>query len=410
MPHALRIDADRLNTALEDLARIGARGDGGVTRLAFSDAQKAGRDHVEARMRALGLDVRIDAIGNMIGIRAGREDGPVVLTGSHTDTVGTGGRYDGALGVLAGLEVVATLNDAGLATRRPLAVVDFVNEEGVRYMPDMMGSQVFEGRLRLEDARAAVGTDGTTLGDEVDRLGFAGPDAFDALDVHSFVELHIEQGPVLESEGLTIGVVDGVQGITWLVFRLRGQANHAGTTPMSMRKDAGYVAASIAQEARRLAHEVGGAQRVTVGSIAFEPNLVNVIPEEARVTVDLRNPDPARLADAEARLRQYARACAADEGVEIRIDDLTRVPPVTFDEVIVAEVERAAARLGYAARRMPSGAGHDAQILAARWPTAMIFVPSVGGISHNVHEYTRPEHVRAGADVLLQTLLALAEG
>jgi N-carbamoyl-L-amino-acid hydrolase len=409
MPHALRIDAGRLNTSLEDLARIGARAGGGVTRLAFTEVQKAGRDHVEAWMRALGLDVRIDGIGNMIGVRAGREAGPVVLTGSHTDTVGTGGRYDGALGVLAGLEAIAVLNDAGLTTRRPLAVVDFVNEEGVRYMPDMMGSQVFEGRLDLADARAAAGTDGTTLGDELDRLGFGGPDDFGGLDVHGFVELHIEQGPVLESEGLTIGVVDGVQGITWLAFRLRGQANHAGTTPMEMRKDAGFVAASIACHARRLAREIGGAQRTTVGSIAFGPNLVNVIPEEAYLTVDLRNPDAAHLAEAEARLRRYARDCADDEGVTLEVEDLTRVPPVAFDPSVVAEVERAAARLGYPARRLPSGAGHDAQILAARWPTAMIFIPSVGGISHNVREYSRPEDVAAGANVLLQTLLALAE-
>jgi N-carbamoyl-L-amino-acid hydrolase len=253
-----RIDGARIARRIEELGQVGSLGGRGVCRLALTDADRLGRDRVVAWMRELGLAVTIDRIGNVVGVRAGREDLPPVMMGSHVDTVRTGGRYDGNLGVLGGLEVVAALNDAGVTTRRPVAVAFFTNEEGARFQPDMMGSLVFAGALPLEAALATKGIDGTTVGEDLARIGYAGPVPVGAPRVHAYVELHVEQGPVLEAEGFTIGAVEGVQGISWTELTLRGQSNHAGTTPMSHRHDAGYAAAEIAVFARRLARELGG--------------------------------------------------------------------------------------------------------------------------------------------------------
>jgi N-carbamoyl-L-amino-acid hydrolase len=408
MTDELRIDGPRLSRRLADLAQMGAIPGGGVCRLALTDADRAGRDLVVGWMRELGLAVTIDALGNAVGIRRGREDGPPVMMGSHIDTVRTGGPYDGNLGVLGALEVVSTLNDAGVVTRRPLAVAFFTNEEGARFQPDMMGSLVYSGALPLERALATVGVDGAKVGDELARIGYAGTAPVGRPDVHAYVELHIEQGPVLDAEKLTIGVVEGVQGISWTEFTLTGQSNHAGTTPMRLRHDAGYVAAEIAVFARRLARELGGHQVATVGALTLSPNLVNVIPNRALFTVDLRNTDEARLAEAERRLFAFAEETAAAEGVKLARRSLARFQPVAFDPALVSRVEGLARERGYPARRLPSGAGHDAQILAAVCRACMIFVPSVGGISHNVEEFTAPEHVAAGADVLLRLVLELA--
>jgi N-carbamoyl-L-amino-acid hydrolase len=272
----------------------------------------------------------------------------------------------------------------------------------------MMGSLVFTGALPLEQALATVGVDGAKVGDELARIGYAGAAPVGRPDVHAYVELHVEQGPVLDAEKLTIGVVEGVQGISWTEFTLTGQSNHAGTTPMRLRHDAGYVAAEIAVFARRLARELGGHQVATVGALTLSPNLVNVIPNRALFTVDLRNTDEARLAEAERRLFAFAEETAAAEGVKLARRSLARFQPVAFDPALVSRVEGLARERGYPARRLPSGAGHDAQILAAVCPACMIFVPSVGGISHNVEELTAPEHVAAGADVLLRLVLELA--
>jgi N-carbamoyl-L-amino-acid hydrolase len=404
----LRIRGERLQSRLGDLARIGALEGGGVCRLAFSDADKAGRDFIEERMRGLGLQVRIDRIGNITGVRAGSVAGPVVLAGSHTDTVGTGGCFDGSVGVLAALEAVETLNDACIRTRRPVAVMSFVNEEGARFMPDMMGSLVFCGDLSVEAARMSVGIDGSTVGENLERTGFAGPAEPGGLKLHSYLELHIEQGPILETEKLTIGVVEGVQGIRWICYTLRGATAHAGATPISMRRDAAYVSGAVIRYARELSHEIEG-QRATVGSLSLSPNLVNVVAEEARLTVDLRNPDAARLGMAEERLRNFVIRAASAEGVQVECEKRVDVAPVRFAGEVVAAIESAARQLGYPAGRLISGAGHDAQILAAICPTAMIFIPSCGGISHNIREYTAPEDIEAGANVLLHTILALAE-
>jgi len=404
----LRIDLDRLLARLDALAQVGAIEGGGVSRLALTDADKAGRDLVVSWMKAQGLTVTIDRIGNIVGTRAGREGGPAVMTGSHIDTVATGGRYDGNLGVLAGLEVIAVLDEAGIETRWPLAVGVFTNEEGVRFQPDMMGSGVHQGALDLDEMLASTGNDGTTLGENLDRIGYAGETDCGASRARAFVELHIEQGPVLEERGVTIGAVEGVQGISWSELTLTGVANHAGTTPLRLRHDAGYAAAAIACAARDIARDMGGDQVATVGAFALVPNLVNVVAKEAVLTVDLRNTDEALLREAEARLAAEVARIAENEGVGVARRRLARLEPVVFDPATIDLVAATAARLGHSVRRMPSGAGPDAQMFAPNCPTAMIFVPSKDGISHNAAEYTAPEDLRAGAEVLLRVLLAKA--
>ena len=406
---AVRIDGARLLRRIADLAQVGAIEGGGVCRLALTDADRQGRDLVVQWMRELGLAVTVDGIGNVVGLRAGRKAGPPVMTGSHIDTVRTGGRYDGNLGVLAGLEVVAALNDAGVVTERPIAVAFFTNEEGARFAPDMMGSLVFQGDLALEDALATVGIDGTSVGENLARIGYAGTAPVGNNQVHAFVELHVEQGPVLEHEGYTIGAVTGVQGIHWIEFTVRGVSNHAGTTPMALRHDAGIVAARIACFARDLTVELGAGQLATVGQVNLFPNLINVIPNRATFTLDLRNTDGAALQEAIARCMKYAAQAAADEGVELSHRVLADFAPVAFDEAIVGRVEDIARSRGHRVRRLPSGAGHDAQMLARMCPTGMVFVPSVGGLSHNVAEFTHDQDIEAGAGVLLELMLELAE-
>jgi N-carbamoyl-L-amino-acid hydrolase len=359
-------------------------------------------------MEELGLAVTVDRIGNVVGIRAGEIDGPPVMTGSHIDTVATGGLYDGNLGVLAGLEVIETLNDAGIVTRHPLAVGFFTNEEGARFAPDMMGSAVHQGSLALDACLAVTGIDGKTVGEELARIGYAGAAPAGGLRARAFVELHVEQGPVLEQERVEIGAVTGVQGISWTEYSITGTSNHAGTTPMRLRHDAGYVAAAVATHARQIAREIGGNQVGTSGVIELEPNLINVIARRARVTVDLRNTDEATLQEAERLMAARVKALEAEEGVAIAARTLARFQPVDFEPAMVERVVATAEALGHTVKRMPSGAGHDAQMFAPNCPTAMIFVPSKGGISHNVREHTAPKEIAAGANVLLQVLLSVA--
>lgn len=390
-------------------AQIGATADGGVCRLALTEADRLGRDQLVRWMKALGLAVQVDAIGNVFGWRAGLSDAAPVMTGSHIDTVATGGRYDGMLGVMAGLEVVRWLNERGIATRRPLVVAAFTNEEGVRFQPDMMGSLVHAGGLGLQAALDTVGTDGCRLGDELQRIGYAGDMPCGSILPAAFVELHIEQGPVLEAAGCGLGVVETLQGISWQEFVLTGQSNHAGTTPMRLRRDAGHGAAAIAVFVRELARRIGGDQVATVGSLSLSPNLVNVIAGRAALTVDLRHTDEARLQQAERELAEFVARLAADEGLAVETRRLVRLGPVRFDERLVRVVEAAAAARGHASRRMASGAGHDAQMMARICPSVMLFVPSVGGISHNPREHTAPADLVRGATVLLDVLRTLAD-
>lgn len=409
-PSQLRVDGARLLARLEALSEVGAiEGTTGSSRLAFTDADKLGRDLVVTWMEDLGLDLSIDSIGNVIGTRAGHTDGPPVMTGSHIDTVRTGGRYDGNLGVLAGLEVIETLSAAGISTARPLAVGFFSNEEGARYAPDMMGSLVYVGGLSAEEAHDTVGIDGTTAGAELDRIGYLGTAPSPGLAPDCFVELHIEQGPVLEEAGVRIGVVESVQGISWTEVTIGGQSNHAGTTPMRLRHDPGYVAAEIVTFVRRLATSIGPPQVATVGKIDLHPNLVNVVAATATLTVDLRHTDDSVLQEAEASLQAELSRLAAAEGVAISTRSLARFEPVEFDRSVADLIEQTAQSFDLSTLRMPSGAGHDAQMLARVCPTAMIFTPSQHGISHNPAEHTDAADLEAGANVLLQVLLALAE-
>jgi beta-ureidopropionase / N-carbamoyl-L-amino-acid hydrolase len=410
----VKIQPDRLLADIEALAAIGDTGDGGNCRLALTDEDAGGRELVVGWMRDLGLDVRVDRIGNVVATRAGAEstgagnDAAPVMTGSHIDTVGTGGRYDGTLGVLAGLEVVRALDDAGIRTRRPVAVAFFTDEEGSRFAPDMLGSLVYAGGMPLEDALDIVAIDGAVLGTELERIGWTGDAAVPGPAPHAYVELHIEQGPVLEEAGVTIGAVTGVQGISWQELTLTGQANHAGTTPMRLRRDPAYVAAQTIGFVRRLATDLGGHQVGTVGRLDLHPDLVNVVAARATLTVDLRNTDEAVLAEAERRLRGHVAALASAEGCEGAWRRLARFQPVAFDPAVIDLVESTAERLGHSVMRLPSGAGHDAQMLARVCPTGMVFVPSRAGVSHNPAEFTEPEHLAAGTEVLAEVLTELA--
>jgi len=403
----LRIDAERMLERIERLATINRREDGSCCRLALTDADREARDLVVSWMHAAGLEVRIDGIGNIFAIRQGRTNGAPVMTGSHIDTVATGGRYDGVYGVVAGLEVLDTLNAARAITDRPIALAVFTNEEGVRFQPDMMGSLVFSGGMPLEAALAC--TDGAvTLGSELNRIGYAGSMPCGTPVPHAFVELHIEQGPVLDRNSETLGVVENLQGISWQEVTIHGVSNHAGTTPMNLRHDAGHSAAKIAIFVRELAHRMGASQVATVGSVRLIPNLINVIPGKAVISVDLRNTDENRLRAAERELAGLLDQLARDEGVQIEACSLARTEPVIFDAHTVELISAVAADMGLPIRRMTSGAGHDAQMIARLCPTAMIFVPSVGGVSHNPREFTQPAHLESGANALLNTLLRLS--
>ncbi|MDF1660671.1 MAG: Zn-dependent hydrolase [Planctomycetota bacterium] len=401
----LRINKDRLIRRIEDLAKIGGLEGGGVCRLALTQEDKLGRDQVVTWMKELGLSVTVDKIGNVVGTRPGELSGPAVMTGSHIDTVRTGGPYDGNLGVLAGLEVAQVLNDAGVKTKHPFSVAFFTNEEGSRFAPDMMGSLVHQGVLDLDEALLTKGIDGTTVQENLKNIGYDGAEEVGQCRAHAFVELHVEQGPVLEIEDVTIGAVDGVQGISWTELTIGGVSNHAGTTPMSMRTDAGYAAAAITCFVRKLAEEIGHPQVATVGMVKLSPNLVNVVPNKAVMTVDLRHTCEDTLLSAEKRFFEFLEELKEKEGVSIEHRSLARFEPVVFAEEMIQRVEAQAKTLGYSVKRMPSGAGHDAQIFAPSCPTSMIFVPSVKGISHNIEEFTEASDIEAGGNVLLQVLL-----
>ncbi|WP_261527239.1 Zn-dependent hydrolase [Burkholderia multivorans] len=408
MNTSLQLDGAVLLRQLRELGEIGAdRELGGRTRIALTDEERAGRDRVVAWMRELDLDVRIDRIGNIFGTlhagsaAAGRQP---LMIGSHIDTVKNAGALDGCYGVLAGLAVARAFRDARIEPARPITVAAFTNEEGIRYQPDMMGSLVHAGGLSIDDALNTIGIDGTRLGDELARIGYAGDLEPGAIVPHVYLELHIEQGPILEAENVRIGVVENLQGISWQQITVQGNANHAGTTPMHLRHDAGWVAAAIATFLRELAVS-SGTTLATIGMLRIEPNVINVIPRKAVLTVDLRDPDEQRLQQAEQRLADHLERLAALEGVQISTERLARFEPVVFDAALVDAIEKAAARRGFSYRRMTSGAGHDAQMIARIAPAAMIFVPSRGGISHNPREHTDDSQLVDGARLLLDVVL-----
>ncbi|MES0808245.1 Zn-dependent hydrolase [Roseibium sp. SCPC15] len=398
------IDAERLLSRLNVLGNIG-REEGRLTRLAASDADKAGRDQLVDWFEEAGLEVRIDRIGNVFGIWNVPGDTSPLMMGSHIDTVINAGILDGCYGVLSALSVIEAMRSADVEPDRSVIVGAFTNEEGVRYAPDMMGSLVYAGGMDTDAALAVTGHDDTVLGEELARIGYAGDMEPGSIVPSAFIEAHIEQGPVLEAENKLMGAVANLQGISWQKVTIRGEANHAGTTPTYLRKDAGLAAARVITYLRQLVE--GSDSVATVGTIRFEPNAINVIPDFAEFTIDLRDPDEATLKAREAALADYLAELETQDGVRIETEPLARFEPVVFDPEIVGLIEDCAAARQLSCRKMTSGAGHDAQMMARICPTAMIFVPSRKGISHNPLEHTDDASLVAGAQVLLDTAVRI---
>jgi N-carbamoyl-L-amino-acid hydrolase len=404
----LRINTQRLVKNLNHLSLIGKLPDKGVSRLALTDEDRQSRDQLVMWMKETGLDVRIDQVGNIFGSRAGLINQSPVMLGSHIDTVIEAGRFDGCFGVLAALEVIKVLNEKKIETERPVVVASFSNEEGVRYQPGMLGSSVYSGALDLSEALNTAGVDESIYGVELERIGYAGDMRPGEIQPSAYLELHIEQGPILDRDKIPLGVVEGVVGISWWEVTVTGSANHAGTTPIEMRRDAGLAAAKLVEKIREIAVKVGGDQRSTCGMIKYFPNAINVIPGKVVMTVDLRNSSETGLADAERRLLTCSREIEVSDGVSIDVKMLEKVPAVKFDDSIVSSLEKVSKSLGIQSRRMISGAGHDAQLMARICPSAMIFIPSIGGISHSPEENSSPEALGDGANTLLHALLMLA--
>ena len=403
------INKERLLDSIFMLGKIGIDASGERTRLAASDAEKEGRDFVVKQMREAGLDVVVDRIGNIFGIwqtEENRKEAPLMI-GSHIDTVINAGQYDGCYGVLTGIEIVRTLKEQKAALKRPLVVGAFTNEEGVRYQPDMMGSLVYAGDLSLDEALDSVGTDGTILRDELTRIGYGGTVDPGFIKPYAFIELHIEQGPIMDAKGISIGAVENLQGISWQRISIEGAANHAGTTPTDMRIDAGLAASKVNVFMRERCLASSGKPVCTVGTMALEPNAVNVIPSKAVFTVDVRNPNEEKLKEEEMALAAYLKKLEETDHVKIHTERLVRFEPVEFDNGICKITEKMAEKRGLSHCRMTSGAGQDAQMMARICPTAMIFVPSVKGISHNPKEYTRDEDLVGGANVFLDIVAEL---
>jgi N-carbamoyl-L-amino-acid hydrolase len=406
----MQINAERLMRRLHQLGDSARGPDGVLSRLALSDQDKAGRELIIEWMEEAGLTVSIDAIGNIFGAWGDEIEAQPLMIGSHIDSVVNAGIYDGCYGVLSGLAVIEALQEQGVKPAFPIVVAAFTNEEGNRYAPDMMGSLVHAGGLDLEQALNTKGIDGSILGEELQRIGFAGPMPVGTIKPRAYLELHIEQGPVLEAEGICIGAVVDLQGISWQEITIKGVANHAGTTPTRLRHDAGLAAARINTFLRDQVASASASTVATVGSIEYRPNVINVIPSQAILTVDLRDPDEARLKSAEAQLERFVEKLALQEAVTISIQRLARFEPVQFDNELVSTIEQAAQKRELSCKRMTSGAGHDAQMMARNCPAAMIFVPSKGGISHNPGEYTDDKSLLQGSSVLLEVSRKLVAG
>ena len=403
------IDGERLWSTLMEMARFGATPKGGVCRLALTDEDKAARDLFSRWCAEAGCSVAVDRMGNVFARRSGRDDAvaPVIM-GSHLDSQPTGGKFDGAYGVLAGLEVIRTLNDHAIETEAPVEVVSWTNEEGSRFQPPMVASGVFAGAFDLEESLAAKDLEGNTLGGELARIGYAGSAEVGGRPVAAYFEPHIEQGPILEAEEKVIGVVTGAQGQRWYEATVTGQEAHAGPPPMDTRQDALVGAARMIGEVRRIGVDHAPDGRSTVGFMTVHPNSRNVIPGSVFFSVDLRHPDDAALAAMGEALREALDAVARDEGLEVKLEETLYFPAQPFDPDCVRAVREGAKSLGYAHRDIVSGAGHDAVYMARVAPAGMIFVPCEGGISHAEIEYATPEDLAAGCNVLLYAVLERA--
>ncbi len=406
----VRIDEDRLWQSLMTMAEIGATPGGGVCRIALTDVDREARDLFSTWCRDAGLDLRIDRMGNIIGRRTGGDpDAPAVVTGSHLDTQPLGGRFDGVYGVLAGLEVMRALNDAGIETQAPLEVIDWTDEEGVRFAAGVVASGVYAGRFDLEYGLNLPDRAGeTTFARELARIGYDGEAPCGGYPVDAFFEAHIEQGPILEQEGVPIGAVMGAQGQRCYAVTVTGEEGHAGTLPMALRRDAMVGASRMIDGLYRLAFDVTPPPVITTGYVSVRPNSRNTVPGQVVFSIDIRHPDNAVLADVCARAEALCRAAAAELGVDVAIEESSRRDSIAFDADCVDVVRTAADGLGLACRDIYSGAGHDACNLARTVPTGMIFVPCKGGISHNEREDALPADLAAGCQVLLEAMVARA--
>jgi N-carbamoyl-L-amino-acid hydrolase len=405
----LRINGPRLWTSLMDLARIGATDKGGVKRLALTDLDRQGRDLVVQWGREAGLTVTVDKIGNVFMRREGADPSlPPIVTGSHIDTQPTGGKFDGNYGVLAGLEVVRTLNDLNIRTEAPIEVAFWTNEEGSRFVPVMMGSGVFCGAFSLETAYAARDVDGKSVGEELQRIGYQGEQEPGAHPIGAYFETHIEQGPVLEDAGTVIGVVPAVMGLSWYDCTVEGMEAHAGPTPMHLRRDALQVATKIMQETVAIANRYPPYGRGTVGMVQVFPNSRNVIPGRVKFSIDLRNVNDELLDTMHGEITAFVERMRVDTGLSIQLERVSYYPPCPFHPDCVGAVRKAADRLGYSTMDVVSGAGHDAIYVARLAPAGMIFVPCKDGISHNEIEDAQPAHLEAGCNVLLHAMLERA--
>jgi beta-ureidopropionase / N-carbamoyl-L-amino-acid hydrolase len=403
------IDRKRLEQAIDELGRIGATPRGGLTRLALTDEDKRGRDLMVRWMRDAGLRVTVDAMGNIFGERAGSATLPPVMMGSHVDSVPTGGKYDGQLGVLCGLETIRALNTHGIRTRHPVTLAIFTNEEGARFQPAMIASGVMAGKIALEDAYNTRDKDGIRLVDELERIGYLGSEPCVPRPFRAYLELHIEQGPFLEEEGLSVGVVDGIVAISWSRLTIHGVQDHAGPTPMRIRHDALVAAAEVVTGARTIARELGGDLVTTVGNLVVHPNIPNAIPGKVTMSIDMRDPRDETLEVARRCLDAVVRAACDREGVRAELEHYWRVPYTPFAPDVVAAVERAATAVGAPFRHILAGAGHDAQYMAAIGPAGMIFVPSRDGRSHCEEEFTPMDDIEHGAATLFLAVVDLAE-
>lgn len=405
----LRVNGERLWQSLMELAEIGATPKGGVCRLALTDLDRQGRDLVIGWAKEAGMTVTIDKIGNGFLRRPGKNnDLPPIVTGSHIDTQPTGGKFDGNYGVLAGLEVVRTLDDHGIQTEAPIEVAFWTNEEGSRFVPVMMGSGVFAKAFSLEHAYAATDAEGHSVQAELERIGYVGDEEPGKHPIGAYFETHIEQGPVLEDNDVVIGVVPGVLGIRWYDCTVTGMEAHAGPTPMALRKDAMQVAAKLIQEVVAIAYRHEPHGRGTVGNVLVHPNSRNVIPGEVKFSVDLRNSTNELVDDMDADLRNVIANVQRESGLPIELEVVSEYAATPFHEECVTAVEHAAQRLGYSNMRVVSGAGHDAIYMARLAPAGMIFIPCKDGISHNEIEDAKPEHITAGCNVLLHAMLERA--